>query len=447
MKKAKEAAIAKALTVLVNKMKGGRRACPPGPPPCAVPALERVLTPDCLGPLLLLPCPSSRPCAITVYCTAIDAKKVKGGGLVDTIKKRLLGGVHLTINIKDVHFRLERDEGTGTGAPPFAAGFILPEMGVKTVIDKAGNQETKVTIGRAGVYVETGKVESVIGESPSDCAQAERDAMADAAEVEAAEVGEEAGESKKRSAIARAKGLTSPRATAEQRAEQAAKKEAALARQLLFYKDQDDMRNKMHRVAERCAKQPVEEWFMHAALPAVAGEAPACVRASIHTIVANKAEPEKFDYETPLKLTRMAIGRIAIHASEAQMAALLSMSTLSADFKLWASYVGAKRRLGLPRQPSARQLWKAAEMAVNSSLHGIVVKGPNIISVITNSKAYKRQYTELLVDGVSSADKVASPVAVRDARAKLDADAVETGIGPEAPRCIPIALMSANERR
>ena len=99
LKKAKEAAIAKALTALTAKMK------------------------------------------------ALEAKR-GGGGIADTIKKRLLGGVHLTVNVSSVHFRLERDEGVGPGAPPFAVGFLLPHMGVKTSIDENLNNDMAVTIGQ-----------------------------------------------------------------------------------------------------------------------------------------------------------------------------------------------------------------------------------------------------------------------------------------------------------
>ena len=77
LKKAKEAAIAKALTALVNKMK------------------------------------------------ALDAKP-KGGGLIDSLKKRLLAGVHLSVDIKSVHFRMERDEGTGPGGAWSRALLALP---------------------------------------------------------------------------------------------------------------------------------------------------------------------------------------------------------------------------------------------------------------------------------------------------------------------------------
>ena len=58
-----------------------------------------------------------------------------------------------------------------------------------------------------------------------------------------------------------------------------------------------------------------------------------------------------------------------------QMASLLSMSTLSSDYQLWRSYANAKRRLGVPATaPSARQRWRAAQVAVHDALHGRKVR-------------------------------------------------------------------------
>ena len=77
---------------------------------------------------------------------------------------------------------------------------------------------------------------------------------------------------------------------------------------------------------------------------------------------------------------------MSINATEVQMAALLSMSTLSSEYKLWASYANAKRRLGLSSSPSARERWRAAQVAVHDSLHGMKITGSNLVQIIAGSK-------------------------------------------------------------
>ena len=166
--------------------------------------------------------------------------------------------------------------------------------------------------------METGKVESVVGWSPAEAAEREAAALQAEKEAEAAE-GDGDSTAGGISPDAKKKGATSmltPRsaaATARKEEKKAEKRERSakdLARQALFYADQNEMRDKMHLVAARCAKMNKEDWFVFAALPGIEGEAPACVRANVHTVNANKNDPENFDYETPLKLTRMMVGQV-----------------------------------------------------------------------------------------------------------------------------------------
>ena len=95
--------------------------------------------------------------ALTKKLKSLDAKPKKGGGLMDTMLRRVMGQIDLTVSIRDVHIRVERLHGEGAGAPPFSAGFMLPSVDVKAVVS-ADTTEKHVAIQKAGIYVRAGQL-------------------------------------------------------------------------------------------------------------------------------------------------------------------------------------------------------------------------------------------------------------------------------------------------
>lgn len=113
---------------------------------------------------------------------ALSTSKKGGGGLIDTIKQRILSGARLTVSIRNVHVRIERPKPSNSA--PMSFGFVLPyceitsgaaaeEDSTPTTKHKSGKKEkvdesvegvakTSINIGRAGMYCNTGLALSIV---------------------------------------------------------------------------------------------------------------------------------------------------------------------------------------------------------------------------------------------------------------------------------------------
>ena len=316
---------------------------------------------------------------------ALDAKPPSG--FVETIKRRLMSAINVTVHISNVHVRLERLHGEGVGAPPFSLGFILPAMDVVTSLANEA-METSVTIERAGIYCRAGLLNGL---------------------------------TRAESYVPNGQPPPSPAKEGEK------SKEAIAAAQDAVFARVEMMRAKMDALAKESRNWPQSEWFVICAPEVKPGGSklidPAFCRIKVRQDNKSKSTPSKFKYEQPVQVTSVSIGKASIQASEAQLAALLSIPAHGSNYKLWAAYGVAHNTMGLPKDGTKippRLLWKAAARAVISSLHKEKLGAGNIAAILKQAKAYKAYYVDLLQFGLTSAGVSTKFLAkdVRNARAK-----------------------------
>jgi hypothetical protein len=301
------------------------------------------------------------------------------------------------VDIKDVHLRLERAQGEGAGAPPFSVGFVLPSMNVQTNLAKKGTvMETSMTLGTAGIYCRAG------------------------------ELGEEASVTRPQSTPIR------PRAHSNA---PASKKDAALQeaeRQRAFFVCQNEIRDRMNGLTKETSSWPTESWFLAIVARDGSAEGGDAYAVSASIVKDLDKDVDRFTYERPIQVQRVTIGAVQLQATEAQLAALLSLSTHGADYKLWSSYGIVRGLLGLPNTSGdtetaegRRALWKASVRAVIASVSKVSLKTSNLAQVLMDAKRYKQTYIEFLNASILSKDsamttsKLSSPVASRQARASF----------------------------
>ena len=115
----------------------------------------------------------------------------------------------------------------------------------------------------------------------------------------------------------------------------------------------------------------------------VASAAPLFLEAKVKIDNSDKLKPSSFAYAAPLQVTSVRVGHIKLQATEAQLAALMSLTAHGADFKLWSSYgIIREQVVGKEGRAPSRLLWKAAARAVTAALaKGGKVKTSNLAQV------------------------------------------------------------------
>ena len=284
--------------------------------------------------------------------------------------------VNATVRIKDVHLRLERAVGEGVSTPAFALGFVLPSAEVDTKVTLRGAEglETIATVAKAGIYCNTvdlnidddgGGAQELVGAvSPGDEGMVAKEGEDQA--------GVDAGKLTKR--------------------ERAAAAEAEAAQQKLFFRAQDEIRDRMRAVAQASDSWPAEHWFvLFTPSQSQQDEASdAFMRAVIKKDLSSKAKPSAFEYEEPIQITQVTIGKATVQATEAQLAAIMSLSAHASAFKLWSSYGVVRELHELPRKivvaQHGRMLWRTAFRAVASALHKEAVSTGNMAKILLDAK-------------------------------------------------------------
>lgn len=319
---------------------------------------------------------------------ALDQKKKKPS-FIESIVRRLINQVNLTVTIRDIHIRIERKDGMRMGAPMFCAGLVLPSMSVATT--KAGDGlVTEVKMGKAGVYVHHGSRSGV-------CMSA------------AAKVVGEAGAL----ALGHKRIISSP-SDVEKKAEAAAEQE----RQQAFFTDQNAMRDAMKQVAKAASHWEDSQWFF---LFRPVGDETHCLSAAVKMDSSHKDDPSKFDYECPFQITSCHMGQLSLQATEMQLASLMSLTTHVSEYKLWASYQIMRQLMQLPQSGSIppKSRWRAASRAVALSLNKAKVKTANMAEIMRTAKVYKKSYLEFLQSSGLSEKALRSAVKRLNARAAL----------------------------
>ena len=155
---------------------------------------------------------------------------------------------------------------------------------------------------------------------------------------------------------------------------------------------------------------------------------PTAVMCAITTSLVGKSDASQFDYEAPINRKSIELYKCVLNATEGQLAALMSLSTHAASYKLWASYGIMRQLLEVGDSPPPSLRWKAAIKAVayctkNQSAVTVSV-GAAMTKVISDARAYKRAYQEFL----ASARLGASPtvVAWKRAREKMRGQVLES---------------------
>ena len=319
---------------------------------------------------------------------ALDQKKKKPS-FIESIVRRLIDQVKLTVTIRDIHIRIEREDGMRMGAPMFCAGMVLPSMSVATTNATTG-LATEVNMGKAGVYVHHGGRSGV-------CISA------------AAKVVGEAGAL----ALGHKRIISSP-SDVEKKAEAAAEQE----RQQAFFTDQNAMRDAMKQVAKAASHWEDSQWFF---LFRPADDETHCLSAAVKMDSSHKDDPSKFDYERPFQITSCHMGQLSLQATEMQLASLMSLTTHLSEYKLWASYQIMRQLMQLPQSGSIapKRRWRAASRAVAYSLNKAKVKTANVAEIIRTAKAYKKSYLEFLQSSGLSEKALRSAVKRLNARAAL----------------------------
>ena len=332
--------------------------------------------------------------------------KKKGGGLVDSIKARILSGAAISVSIKNVHVRIERGKPSGA-ALPVSLGFVLPSIEVTAgggigasapasarAKPKKGDanddpelqlQRSSITIGRAGVYCSTGTALSLAIPDEPLVSNQDYDVDGDGS-------------------ISKA----------EDRARQSA-----------VFVQQRGMKASMAKIATAMAAWPDKDWLLICSLD---DGTPTCIRVDTIDDPANKHEPELYTYDHPLKRQRVQIGKMSVNCSEAQLAALMGLGALGQDYKLWQNFAVARQRLQLPAADCPPNLrWRAAKNAVLASLAGTAVKTRNVAKLLMRAREYKRKYTAMLVETTPHlSHKEAGDIKARKlARSRLGHDETE----------------------
>ena len=300
---------------------------------------------------------------------ALDDVHKKPNSFIESIKHQLSRHVDITVTVRDIHIRMEREDGMRVGAPQFCAGFVLPSMSVTTHKADAG-LETVLKMGKAGVYVHHGKSGGICVSAAARSAGA----VSPLAACRASGV---------------ASGVASPSPTDKDQA--------------TFFIDQNRMRDDMGKIAADAGSWDAGQWFF---LFAGADEGSDCLSATVTMDSTHSDEPGKFDYERPLQITSCHVGVLSVQATEMQLASFMSITTHLSEYKLWSSFQIMRQVMQLPsatgaagddeKSARARLLWRVACRAVTYSLDKAKVKTSNLTQILWQAKAYKKAYAEFL---------------------------------------------------
>lgn len=244
-------------------------------------------------------------------------------------------------------------------------GFVLPWCDVDTVMTKQG-METSVRVGKAGVYC---------GACSND---EEMESVLEGAVSKVLSNG--GGNLKKRMS--------------------SLEKNMVVGQQATFLVAQNAVRDKMQALTEKTAKWSNDRWFFCLATTEASTDdgKPAAVTALVSTDLVGKANADHFSYEKPIAKQCIEIFDCELHASESQFAALMSLSTHAAEYKLWSNHVIMRQLLAVPAEGVPPRLrWKAATRAVQNSIKKGTAQtsfGADLTKIIHSAKLYKEAYAE-----------------------------------------------------
>ena len=352
---------------------------------------------------------------------ALDTK-AKHGGFADTLKRRLMDHVNLTVLVRNVHLRLERLHGEGPGAPPFSLGFVLPAMDVATLL-KSESMESSVRVSKAGIYC--CRADTL---SPSEALQsaAFTESVLPPADPASRDTSSDKPSSKSSGKSTSRKGHPSDT-------------KSSVSADSKTLADAYAMRERMQSLINQTATWPDSRWLMvcsprpveedeaerlaeekaaaaaeggHAVSDSAARRSPspetikrrrACMSALVKMDNTGRSKPERFEYKEPIQKVGVRIGTVSVRATEAQLAALLSLSTHASQYKLWSAYGRVRNALRLPvgGGGSPRMLWRAAGRAVTASLNKGKLNTSNLTQILINSKRYKQRYVDFLQECLS----------------------------------------------
>ena len=328
-------------------------------------------------------------------------EKAPRPSLFQTLVRKFTANMKPTINLKDVHLRFER---LGDVAVPYSFGFIMSAMEVRSDTDEEGLQQTEISLSGTGLYCRTLQMGSkTVLPDGHDAHSFATEAEPEFHVISHREKQKKYDREKSRAPIAAEPLAPLPRfASKRSRSVNALTEDSRMRQHDLtdrFFRKHDAVAREMRRVLE-CAKS---EWtsadWLLGPLQIAEGDAVVDVQQ------AHKNEPEQFDYETPINVMRIRLGRVAMDATEEQLGAFLSISAFRQSYHLWSMY--ATRRLELdgidrPRRgPTARKYWQVAREAVVASLRKGGVNASNLAAVLEGASRYKKLYFHVLSEAVN----------------------------------------------